>query len=148
MVRLLFRVKFTLLLPVLVSDPLSLCSLLCTLCSQIHPKKLGWLSNIKHRKLAHAIIISDTTCSEILNLKARSCWYIKRVKKIQNSSMAVITNVLLHSKLLLGNFFCLPPRYENWLFPKLIEADGYSLLLWYTQMPHIFSLYTEIPHQL
>ena len=33
---------------------------------------MGRLPNIKYRKLAHVIIVSDTTCSEILNLKARS----------------------------------------------------------------------------
>ena len=45
---------------------------------------MGRLPNIKYRELAHVIIISDTTCSEILNLKARSHsnrLSFKRVKK-------------------------------------------------------------------
>ena len=53
---------------------------------------MGRLPNIKYRKLAHVIIISDTTCSEILNLKARSRSNrpsLKRVKNSQSSSIVI-----------------------------------------------------------
>ena len=72
---------------------------------------MGRLPNIKYRKLSQVIIISETTCSEILNLKARSRSNkpsLKRVKKSQNSSIGC--NVLLQPTLLPGNFFCSPPR--------------------------------------
>ena len=64
------------------------------------------------------------------------------------SAFSTLTLHSVYINIVSGNFFCLPQRHENWLIPKLIEADGYSLFLFQTQMPHIFLLYTEIPHQL
>ena len=109
-----------------VSDILSLCSLLCTLYFQFNsPLKtsgryclicsldghMSKLRNIKYRKLAHVIIISDTTCSEILNLKARSRSNNPSLKQVKNShSSSIGCNFLRHPTLLPGNSFCLPLR--------------------------------------
>ena len=55
---------------------------------------MGRLPNIKYRKLAHVLIISDTTCSEKLNLKARhrsNRPSLKRVKIAKVHQLTVIS---------------------------------------------------------
>ena len=76
---------------------------------------MGRLPNIKYRKLAHVIIVSDTTCSEILNLKARSRSNRPSLKqvKLNSHSSSIGCNFLRHptiKTLLPGNSFCLPLR--------------------------------------
>ena len=75
---------------------------------------MGRLPNIKYRRLAHVIITSDTTCSEILNLKARSRSNRPSFKQVKNShSSSIGCNFLRHQTiktLLPGNSFCLPLR--------------------------------------
>ena len=71
------------------------------------------LPNIKYRKLAHVIIISGTTCSEILNLKARS----RSNNPSHSHSSSIGCNFLRHLTLLPGKFLLFTSKVG-----KLIES--------------------------
>ena len=70
------------------NSPLKTSGKYCLTCSL--EGHVGRLPNIKYRKLAHVIIISDTTCSEILNLKAISRSDRPSLKRVKNGQISSI----------------------------------------------------------